>query len=133
MALVTFEDLPSTNTPINASNLNNNFNELKTQSIYSTNETPIGIWINGETLYRKTIDCGALVANSTKTVDTGLSNVTYIDFDGICTQNGNGWPYKMSTATNPARLTISNNQIQIQVSGDLSTYTGYVTILYTKN
>lgn len=27
MALVTFEDLPSTNTPINSANLNNNFNE----------------------------------------------------------------------------------------------------------
>jgi len=28
MALVTFQDLPSTSTPINASNLNNNFNEV---------------------------------------------------------------------------------------------------------
>lgn len=27
MALVTFEDYPSTNTPLNATNLNNNFNE----------------------------------------------------------------------------------------------------------
>lgn len=27
MALVTFQDLPSTSTPVNASNLNNNFNE----------------------------------------------------------------------------------------------------------
>lgn len=27
MALITFENLPSTNTPINAANLNNNFNE----------------------------------------------------------------------------------------------------------
>lgn len=28
MAMITFEDLPSTNTPLNAANLNNNFNEL---------------------------------------------------------------------------------------------------------
>lgn len=28
MALITFEDLPSTNTPLNADNLNNNFEEL---------------------------------------------------------------------------------------------------------
>lgn len=28
MALITFEDLPSTNTPLNAANLNNNFSEL---------------------------------------------------------------------------------------------------------
>lgn len=29
MALVTFQDLPSTSTPLNAANLNNNFNEVK--------------------------------------------------------------------------------------------------------
>lgn len=28
MAMITFEDLPSTNTPLNAANLNNNFNEV---------------------------------------------------------------------------------------------------------
>lgn len=28
MAMITFEDLPSTNTPINAANLNNNFTEI---------------------------------------------------------------------------------------------------------
>ena len=28
MAMVTFEDLPSTNTPLNATNLNNNFSEI---------------------------------------------------------------------------------------------------------
>lgn len=31
MALITFENLPSTNTPLNAANLNNNFNELNTK------------------------------------------------------------------------------------------------------
>ena len=34
MALIQFEDLPSTNTPINANNLNNNFNELKAYTLY---------------------------------------------------------------------------------------------------
>ncbi len=31
MALITFQDLPNTTTPLNASNLNNNFNELDTK------------------------------------------------------------------------------------------------------
>jgi len=35
MALITFEDLPSTNTPINASNLNNNFSELTPVLLHS--------------------------------------------------------------------------------------------------
>lgn len=33
MALVTFQDLPSTSTPLNAENLNNNFNELNSKSV----------------------------------------------------------------------------------------------------
>lgn len=36
MSLVTFEDLPSTNTPINSNNLNNNFDELNNKHIRYT-------------------------------------------------------------------------------------------------
>lgn len=41
MALITFEDLPSTNTPLNASNLNNNFEELEEKSEWKTLETNV--------------------------------------------------------------------------------------------
>lgn len=40
MALVTFEDYPSTDTPLNATNLNNNFSELLT---LATNNNPVAI------------------------------------------------------------------------------------------
>ena len=33
MALVTFQDLPSTSTPLNSANLNNNFNEINNKTI----------------------------------------------------------------------------------------------------
>lgn len=36
MSLIQFENLPSTNTPINAANLNNNFNELNQDSGWQT-------------------------------------------------------------------------------------------------
>lgn len=36
MALITFEDLPSANTPLNAANLNNNFNELNNKLAVTT-------------------------------------------------------------------------------------------------
>lgn len=43
MSLITFENLPSTNTPINAQNLNNNFDELNTGI---TNLQPVTLWTN---------------------------------------------------------------------------------------
>ena len=44
MALVTFEDYPSTNTPLNSTNLNNNFSELSniiTTDIFTSSETSV--------------------------------------------------------------------------------------------
>lgn len=45
MALVEFQNLPSTSTPLNASNLNNNFNECGKEYTYSTSI------INGGNIY----------------------------------------------------------------------------------
>lgn len=39
MSLVTFKDLPDTSTPANASNLNNNFNEVKNSNAYGTSQS----------------------------------------------------------------------------------------------
>jgi len=55
MSLVTFQDLPNTTTPLNASNLNNNFNELNNSRNISSNEVVIGTYVNGKPLYRKSI------------------------------------------------------------------------------
>lgn len=54
MALKEFKDLPNTDTPINADNLNNNFNELNRANTYSTEEQVIGTWM-GKPLYRKSM------------------------------------------------------------------------------
>ena len=57
MEKINFENLPSTNTPINASNLNqlqtNVENAIEEKQTYSTTEQRIGTWINGKPLYRK--------------------------------------------------------------------------------
>lgn len=59
MEKIIFEDLPSTNTPINAENLNkiqeNVENEINNKFKYSTEEQIIGTWIDGKPLYRKKI------------------------------------------------------------------------------
>lgn len=57
---VNWENLPSTNTPVNATNLNkmdagiaNLETEIANRTSYSTNEVEIGKWINNKTLYRR--------------------------------------------------------------------------------
>lgn len=62
MNKIDFQNLPSTETPINAENLNQmqtNIEEAVNESSkekYSTDEQVIGTWINGKPLYRKVIE-----------------------------------------------------------------------------
>lgn len=52
---VNWENLPSTNTPVNADNLNKMDEGIANNENYSTNEQKIGKWIDGKPLYRKVI------------------------------------------------------------------------------
>jgi hypothetical protein len=45
MALIEFKDKPNTTTPVNANNLNNNFNDLDNRSIYETGNNDNGNYI----------------------------------------------------------------------------------------
>ena len=145
MEKINFNDLPSTDTPINSSNLNqlqtnveNEINVVNKKFNYSTSEQRIGTWIDGKDLFRRVYNCGKLTNAGTTTVSTGLSNVNYIDMSGVAIYIGvgsTGWPYKMSTGSSPTvvGVDILEDKIRVQAVADLSAYTGYVTILYTKN
>ena len=105
------------------------------QIITTGTEFETGRIIDDKKEYAKRINCGALFESGIKTVETGLSNVTYTDIEGICVTSGGGWPYKMGTTGSSAVavLSIDNNQIKIESNGNLSTYTGYVELKYLKN
>lgn len=76
MALIEFKDLPDTTTPLTADNLNNNFNEVSKDKIYSTNETNTGkIWIDNKPIYRK-------VLSTTLPSGTGW-NLTFISLSNV--------------------------------------------------
>lgn len=110
--------------------------EGNTKNIITTGtEFETGRIIDAKKEYLKRINCGVLLASGTKTVETGLSNVTYTDIEGICVTSGGGWPYKMGVAgsSTVAVLSIDNHKIKIKCNGDLSTYTGYVELKYFKN
>ena len=54
--------------------------------------------IDGKRVYKKRINCGAGPNNGTRTVATGLSNVTYVKVEGIVT---NGIMYFPLNNTRP--------------------------------
>lgn len=105
-------------------------------SNYSTEEQVVGTWIDGKPIYQKTVDCGALPKNSSKEIDTGLSNVIVVDMRGIAYKSSYG-----HTLPNPAMgnaleewyYDYSTNKIVITTHEDRSSYTNvYVTLRYTK-
>ena len=59
MEKINFEDLPSTDTPIDSTNLNllqaNVENAIQKSNNYSLDEIIVGTWIDGSTLYRKIV------------------------------------------------------------------------------
>ena len=103
----------------------------------STDEQVIGTWINGKPLYQKTVSCGALPNNNTKTVNHNISNIDIItNYYGI-TYNSNTFftlPYvHKSTISAQIGVVCGPTNIQLQTGTDRTSFTStYVTLQYTK-
>ncbi len=48
------------------------------QTAYSLAETSVGLWVDGKTIYQKTLDIGTLSENETKTIGHEISNLGYV-------------------------------------------------------
>ena len=103
MGLIKFKDLPNTDTPINAENLNYNFNELNKDNIYSTEETFTGkYWIDGKKIYRKVVSVSNKEISSAASISTGITNLNeLISLNGIYTNisGGTKTPYPLTQNT----------------------------------
>lgn len=85
MAVVNFQDLPSTSTPLSATNLN----KIQEGNVYSTSETEVGKWIDGKPIYRRTFEYTTnSVVNAWKTIGTITNIKMPIKMYGVC-YNGN--------------------------------------------
>lgn len=140
MSLITFQDLPNTNTPINSENLNNNFEYLDTKKdIYSTSETLTNkIW-NGKPVYRKIFEQSNLNA-----IATGITNEIIIGMTCCVKQNGINrwrtipWLFTMNDTigsnTWAGGFYYHNGEIRFQVGTDLGDV-DYVNVVieYTKS
>lgn len=102
---------------------------------YSTTEHKIGTWIDGSDLYEITVDCGNLPNNTSKTVPTGLSNITVIDIKGIASEVGDTLPvpYVGPSFSIGAYYVYTGNSISLNTTTDLTALHAYVTLRYIKN
>lgn len=104
---------------------------------YASYETDTGTtWIDGKTIYRKTVYVGALPNNIVKTVATGASRIdTIVKIEGVATGGGFTIPLPFVSISNyhvEVTIDTSNNVIRLETNTDMSAYDGYVTLYYTK-
>ena len=106
---------------------------------YSTDEHPIGTWIDGSTLYECTISTGALPSStSPKLVAHNISNIDKIVMaEGIAINNGTTLPlpyiYPAGAITDAVHFYADRTYIRVLAGKNQSAWTeSYVTIRYTK-
>lgn len=106
---------------------------------YSTSEVNTGAkWIDGSTIYKKTISCGALPDADVKSIAHGISNISRIlKMDGYAYHPGTQvtipLQFVSTTAINSVVVNTSGPNIVITTGIDRSGFTeSYITLYYTK-
>lgn len=106
------------------------------QISYSTSEVKTGAtWIDGKPIYRKVVNCGALPNNIRKSIAHNITNLSKVihtygiavgtDFLPMPYVNVTGASYDM-------QYWVETVNIVIATGNDRSSYTGYITLEYTK-
>lgn len=103
---------------------------------YSTSEVNTGFtWIDGKTIYKKTIDCGSLPNNTFKVTNTGIVGMTrLIKFEAIAVSGTSIHPIPLTTntAAGQTQITFDMTSIIIGTASDRTSFNGIVTLYYTK-
>lgn len=105
---------------------------------YSTNEQVVGTWIDGNTIYEKTIDFGALPNNTTKSVSHGISNLDdIIELRGMARSTTIYLPIPHTGIIQGGinyglELSANYTDVNIYSNSDRTSFNAYITIKYTK-
>lgn len=106
---------------------------------FSTTEQIYGTWIDGSTVYEKTINFGALPNNASKTVNHGISNMGYLvqafatGYAAIYNALPIPWVNNSSNPQDQLCLIVNSTGVIIRTGGNRSSYdTCYVTLRYLK-
>ena len=106
---------------------------------YSTTEQVVGTWIDGSTLYEKTINFGTLPNNTTKEVQHNISNVEHIWIaEGWAENPTNHFTNMLSLANTDIAgqwyFGVNQTIVQSWTGKDRTAYTNcYVVLRYTKS
>lgn len=123
---------------------NNNVNLLKENAInniYSLEEINTNKrWIDGKIIYKKVIKINSLPNNYYATIDHNIQNVNFfVNVSGIGVSGG-GYYFNIPFVGTPSifsstQVAIRANTTQVQISAttDLSAYSAYIFLEYTKN
>ena len=116
-----------------------NSSDYTANNTYSTSEVNTGKkWIDGKTIYRKTVATGALPNNTTKNVAHNITNVSgFVQLYGKAYRPDIGTtmplPRANPTASSAVLLAVDPTNITLLTGDSLSVYsTSYVTLEYTK-
>ena len=122
-----WENLPSTNTPLNATNLNQ-FER------HSTSEIVIGKWIDNKPIYRKVITINSLPVNSLGRYPHNILNVnSVIKCYGECfKESGEIGRESFSLPISNIYLWGDLTNIDIATTSDRSSFKANIVIEYTK-
>ena len=103
-------------------------------TIYSTTERQIGTY-NGEVLYRKNLYISAFPNASNQQYPHGITNLKQLVHLYGYANSGNITLTVPSVASSAFEIQVSRNgaNISITTGGNLSTYSGYITLEYTKS
>lgn len=117
------------------SELKTNIENIKTTIDYSTDEVEIGKWIDGKTLYRKTLTTADMTDGDFDV--TSLNIDTFVGFDSASylSSNRNITPinyYRSGSDICVCRYQPANKLITCYIGTGMSIYSMFVTILYTK-
>lgn len=109
-----------------------------TPSSYSTSEASTSEkWIDGKTIYRKTVNFGALPNATSKSVAHNISSLSsIIKMEGVAAYPTNVYipmPFSSQTAGGDISLNCTATDVVITTGNDRSGASAYVTIYYTKS
>ena len=114
------------------------FDSIIDPNSYSTKETLTGgTWIDGKTIYKKTIEFGKLPNNNNKGVNLNIPNLgMIIGTEAFCVySNGVNFPIpftNLNDFNSSVMLNYTATQVVITTKSDRSGATGYITMYYTK-
>ena len=144
--LYLIEDGISDNIPLATEEMIDNIpingNCINTPMIYSTDEKKVGVWIDGKSIYQKTIHISSLQNTGTMTIDPQVNNLyEIIDFNGYCRPKDKisnplsytrPLPNPSPDSINSIRVDSQYGYIRVITASNWSNYEGWLTIRYTK-